>query len=339
MCVAGGKRCEYADAISNVRKKVRSKNKGKGVARHDLAREVSLEVRSFQEKNPALVRAHMPDKLGFHYSPPKKEVSEELKALLGDYSQPVKGVDGDAKAEFFLNMFNRNKEWQGKITQSEQDSLHNYTLSAFEYINPFFRRHGFTSYMKEHAYMWEHRGREEFIKRLRDQATDLDNALTKTSKPETPDKLYRFYRVPAGVSPAVFIKKYFPKGGGFKDRGFLSASTDPEYIAAHIMDRSSGKKNKGYVVLEMLSDRGGSLQMREEPDPGWVQSLESEILLPRNTGFQIVDTGKKDFVFNKHREDLEQRFSMFNSRGALDFSEGNGLSLPVVRMVDTKLIK
>lgn len=339
MCVAGGKRCEYSDALSNVRKKVRSKNKGENVAKHDLERAVALEVRTFQEKNPELVRAHMPEKLGFHYTPRKKEVSSELKTLLGDYSQPVKGVGGDAKAEFFLNMFNRNKEWQKNLTQDEQNSLHNYTLSAFEYINPFFRRHGFTAYMKEHAYMWASYGRDGFIQRLRDQANDIDSALKKRPEPETPDKLYRFYRVPAGVSPAVFIKKYLPKGGGFKDRGFLSASTDPEYIAAHIMDRSASKKNTGYVVLEMLSDRGGSLQMRDEPDPGWVQSLESEILLPRNTGFQIVDSGKKDFVFNKHREDLEQRFRMFNSRKSLDFSEGNGIQLPVVRMVDTKLIK
>lgn len=338
MCVAGGKRCEYSDALANVRKKYRSKNKDR-TDKSTVEREVLKEVRTFQEKNPALVRAHMPERLGFQYTPRKKEVSAELKALLGDYDTPVKGVDGDTKAQFFKTLNDRNKEWHENLTNLEEGALHNYSLSAFEYINTYYRRHGFTAYMKEQRFMWEGHGREAFIQRLKDQGTDMDNALAKRPKPEQPDKLYRFYRIPAGVSPALFIKKYFPAGGGFKDKGFLSASADPEYIAAHIMDRSAGKRNKGYVVLEMLSDRGGSLQYREEPDPGWVQSLEAEILLPRNTGFQIVDSGKKNFTFNKHREDLEQRFRMFNTRHSLDFSEGKSVEIAVVRMVDTKLIK
>lgn len=337
MCVAGGKRCEYSDALANVRKKYRSKNKDRS-GTSSLEREVQKEVQKFKEKNPALVRAHMPEKLGFQYTPRKKEVSSELKALLGSYDEPVKGVDGDTKKEFFKTMHARNREWHEHLTESETAAVHNYSMSAFEYINPFFRRHGFTEYMKKERFMWEARGKDAFIERLKNQARDIDSALAKRPAPEQPDKLYRFYRIPAGVSPALFIKKYFPAGGGFKDRGFLSASADPEYIAAHIMDRSGGKRNKGYVVLEMLSDRGGSLQYKDEPDPGWVQSLEAEILLPRNTGFQIVDSGKKNFTFNKDRDDLEERFHTFNNTHSLDFSEGKGIELPVVRMIDTKLI-
>lgn len=338
MCVAGGKRCEYSDALANVRKKYRSKNKDR-IGTSSLEYEVKKEVVAFQEKNPDLVRAHMPERLGFQYTPRKKEVSAELKALLGDFKTPVKGVEGDIKGQFFKALNTRNKEWHENLTTAEEAALHNYSLSAFEYINTFYRRHGFTAYMKEQSFMWAGDGREAFIQRLKDQGASMDSALAKRPAPEQPDKLYRFYRIPAGVSPALFIKKYFPTGGGFKDKGFLSTSADPEYIAAHIMDRSKGRRNKNYVVLEMLSDRGGSLQYREEPNPGWVQSLEAEILLPRNTGFQIVDSGKKTFTFNKDRKDLEQRFRTFRATYSLDFSEGKSVEIPVVRMVDTKLIK
>ena len=71
--------------------------------------------------------------------------------------------------------------------------------------------------------------------------------------------------------------------------------------------------------------------------PGWVQSLEAEIILPRNAGLHVVDFGKRHFEFGKDRPDLAQRYNMFSNKSSIDPKEGTRIALPVIRMVDTAL--
>lgn len=356
MCVTGGKRCEYSDTISNVRKKARSKLETAGV-QYDIEREVNKAVSEFQEKNPELVMEHLPDSWGFEHDIETKEIPEAIKELLGEKKAPVTGCTEDEKGQFFQNLYDQNQSWKAKLTEQEYATLSGYSMYSYEYMNAHLRRKGLAKWAKENPMMIEsyEGGLEEFVEvRIKPRLEKMDSAMAKTTEPSEskkrwfskktieavesePQKLYRFFRVPPGVKPEEFVKKYFEPGSGFKDKGYLSTSADPEYIASHIMDNSKGKTNKNYIVLEMVSDRGGSLQPTPETNDSRIQSFEAEVLLPRGTTFQIVDTVKKKITFGKDRKDIEKKYR--NSDGSIhDFSAGNGISVPIVRMVDTKLL-
>lgn len=332
MCVAGGKRCEYADSIANVRRKTRSKLKNS----YNLEREVADAVEKFKEDNPALVLEHLPERMAFQYQPPNRPIPAHIKSLLDPYSVRAKGSAED-KNVLFGQLHERGREWRDSLTRAEDNAVSQYTMSAYESMNTYLRRHGFRDWAKQNQFLWSGEGQQSYMENvIKPRIAEMDLALKKALMPDEPEKLYRFFRVPSGVTPAQYIRKYFTPGQGFKDRGFLSTTADPEYVAAHIMSRSGGTRNKHYVVMEILSSRGASLQPRPKGDPGWVQSLEAEIVLPRNAGLHIVDSGKRHFEFGKDRPDLAQRYNMFGGR-AIAPVEGTSIALPVIRMVDSAL--
>lgn len=357
MCVAGGKRCDYADTISNVRKKARSKLETAGI-NYGVEQKVAKEVEAFQEANPELVMAHLPEKWGFEHEIETKEIPGHIKDMLGDKKAPVTGCVAEDKDKFFQDLYDRHQTWKGSLEEKEFAAVSTYSIYSYEYLNAHLRRKGLVQWAKENPMMVEsyENGLDDFIEdRVKPRIELMDAAMSKTSfTPKTkkkwfskvvseevtrePQKLYRFFKVPAGVKPEEFVKKYFEPGSGFKEKGYLSTSADPEFVASHIMDNSKGGKvNRKYIVLEMVSSRGGSLQTKAGTSDSNIQSFEAEVLLPRNATFQIVDTVKKKITFGKHREDIEKRYR--NSDGSVhDFSVGKGIAVPIVRMVDTELL-
>lgn len=361
MCVAGGKRCDYADIISNVRKKARSKLETEGID-YGVELKVNMAVSEFQEKNPELVVAHLPEKWGFEHDIETKEIPEHIKEMLGDKKAPVAGCPEEDRAAFFQGLYDKHEEWKASLTKEEFGIAATYSIYSYEYMNAYLRRKGLSKWAKENPMFIEpyEDGLKGFIEdKAKPRIANLDAALDKAAEPKTPkknlasffrkkeeektpepQKLYRFFRVPPGVTPEQFAAKYFEPGSGFKEKGYLSTSADPEYVASHIMDRSKGKKNrinKNYIVLEMVSNQGASLQTTPETEDSRIQTFEAEVLLPRGTTFQIVDTVKKKMVFGKDRKDIEKRYR--NSDGSIhDFSAGKGINVPIIRMVDTKLL-
>lgn len=334
MCVARGKRCEYADALSNIRKKVRSRMKG--AYQGDIDNEISRELGKFHRENPELVKAHLPARMGFQWNPPSWDVPEKAKALLGDIKAPVKGVEN--QSHLYSSLSERNKAWKENMTPDEENAMMQYAMSSFESINPYLRRRGFADWAKKNGHLYRSEGgTQRYVEDIiKPRITAMDSAMEHAQTPAEPDKLYRFYRIPAGITPKEYITKYFQPGTGFKDKGFVSTSADPEYVAAHIMNRE-GSRNKNYIVLEMVSDSGASLHNASEYT-GRVQDVEAEVLLPRNTGMRVMETGTRTFGFAKKRADLERRFRLFGG-SSIDFDEENSIKLPVVRMIDESLIR
>lgn len=339
MCVAGGKRCEYADAVSNIRKKTRSKMVKAGAGSYEISEKIEEEVNKFKEANPELVRASMPDKMNFNCTPPKWEVPPALVEMMGDKKQSIKGTASqEENSSFFKALHQRREEWHENLTKEEKGAMGQYAMFSYESINPFLRKKGFAEWAKKNPMLHQTRGLEGYVEEsVKPRVREMDSALAKAVAPEQPEKLYRFIRVPVGVSPNDYIKKYFKPGEGFKDKGFLSTTADPEFIAATIMNRD-GKRNKRHIVLEILSSSGGSLQPTETPSSGMVQALEAEVLLPRNTGMRILDSGTRSFEFAKDRKELSEHFAMFNRYSSIG-KEGDSIKIPVVRLIDESLIR
>lgn len=334
MCIAQGKRCEYADALSNVRRKVRSRMKGS--YQGNIDDEITKELGKFHRENPELTKAHMPSRMGFQWDPPSWDVPAEVKNLLGDIKEPVKGVEN--QTQLYASLSERNKAWSENMTPDEETAMMQYAMSSFESINPYLRRKGFSEWAKKNGHLYRSGdGAKQYVEEtIKPRIEAMDGAMKHAQAPNTPDKLYRFYRIPAGITPKEYIAKYFQPGTGFKDKGFVSTTADPEYVAAHIMNRE-GSRNKNYIVLEMVSDSGASLHQAAEYT-GRVQDVEAEVLLPRNTGMRIMETGTRTFGFAKKRSDLERRFRLFGG-SSIDFDEDATIKLPVIRMIDESLIR
>lgn len=339
MCVAGGKRCEYSDAISNVRRKVRNRMKGK--PSYEIQDEVNKEVKKFREENSELVSKHLPARANFQYDPPEWKVPASLLDMLGSKRAPITGAPKDKDDAFAQDLYTRNRDWNANLTEQEQSAILNYTQSGYESTNPFLRQKGYREWAKQKPHLiYRKEGdnadtyAEEVIK---PRIADMDSAFAKVPQTNEPQKLYRFFEIPSGITPEEYISKYFPAGGGHKDKGFMSTSADPEFVAAEVMTRAEKKKNTRYVIMEILSNSGGSLQSKPYRSAGKVQTLEAEVLLPRNSGLRIIDSGKRSFTFASDREDLEMHAR--RSKKELDFSEGKKFSLPVIRMIDENLIR
>lgn len=340
MCVAGGKRCEYSDAISNVRRKVR--NRMKGQPSYEIDDAVRKEVKKFREENSELVAKHLPARANFQCDPPEWEVPASLLQMLGGKRDPITGSPKDKDNDTFIqDLHARHLEWNAQLTEQEESAILNYTQSGFESTNPFLRKKGYREWAKQKPHLIYSRpgdNADTYVEKvIKPRIADMDSAFTKVPRIDEPQKLYRYFEIPAGVTPEEYISKYFPAGGGHKDKGFVSTSADPEFVAAEVMTRADKKKNTRYVIMEILSNSGGSVQRDDYRSAGKVQSLESEVLLPRNSGLRIIDSGKRSFVFSSDREDLEMHAR--RSKKELDFSAGKKFSLPVIRMIDENLIR
>lgn len=340
MCKAkadGGQRCEYADAIANVRRKARYKHRNE----YNKERLAEKAVQSWKEAHKDLVREHLPERLPFQEKPNQKSVPQELLDLLSKKSRKaITGLDAEERLAHTAKLFEEQEEWANSLTRDQSNSVRRYTMTLFELVNTVLRKKGLPELIRENPFY-----REDLAENVPRDIKNLDEALASAKEPEGPRKLYRFFRVPAGVSPNEYIERYFKTGEAFKEKGFMSTTADPEFIMAHMHDRNGGNKNHGYVVMEILSKQGASLQPEEKSRGGDIQSLEKEILLPRNTKFRITGSRRSQrFEFASDRKDLNSQYSRGYSQSDESyqrwgkFKKGDHMNFPIIQMVDERLI-
>lgn len=341
----GGKRCEYADMIANVRKKALYKHRDEQWVAEKRAEEA---VNAWKESNPEIVRAHLPAKMPFHYTPKNPlPIPKELMGMLTPSSRiPIIGAGSkEERKERVKAMFDSHKEWAERLNEDESRAVAQYVMTAYTTMNALLRKKGFSRIMKA-----DYKGREEKADEIRERAKErvehLKAALKKSVPAGEPRKLYRFFRVPPGITPKEYVERYLTTGEGFKDPAFMSTSSDPEYVMAHIHDRNGSTTNKHYVVMEILTKQGQSLQKTDEPDPGDVQSLESEVLLPAGTKLRVAGFNKSQrFEYGSERRDLFSRYGGNFGNSEYDFlynnhhCKGDRLNIPTVQLVDERLIK
>ena len=341
----GGKRCEYADMVANVRRKARYKHRNNRILVEKKAEEA---VQAWKEANPDIVRKHLPAKMPFQYRPvAPPPVPQELLNMLTPSSRA--SVSGCSSTEDYRTMvktlFESNCEWQERLNDDEKKAVRQYSVNAYTTMNALLRKKGFNALMKI-----DYGAMGVDVDEMREQAqkriNDLKSAMKKSTLTEKPRKLYRFFRVPSGVTAVEYVERYMSTGEGFRDGAFMSTSADPEYVMAHIDDRrKNGKADKNrYVVMEILTKQGQSLQNDEEPTPGDVQSLENEVLLPAGTKLRVVGFNKSQrFEYSRERRDL---FDHYSETGRIDYefstkghhSQGDRLNIPMVQLIDEKLI-
>jgi len=330
----GGGRCEYADALANVRHKTRSKFKNLSPYKADEKVEAALEI--WHKENPELTKAHLPVSQPFQVPAKPKPIPSDLLAMFtSSRTEPVTGFTVENREAHTKKLHEEYQTLQEVLTKDESTSLLRYAMNAYEPVNKCLRRKGFTQLLKNSAW------KVETVKKV---IQNMDSAMTKATMTENPRKLFRFFKVPTGITPGEYIDRYLKTGEGFKEKGFMSTTADPEFIMAALYKANKGTKNSKYIVMEILSKRGASLQSEPVGRSGDIQSLEKEVLLPRNSQFRIAGVRKSQrFEFASDRRDLNNNYfnhysdSSYKSYG--HFKKGERMNFPLVQMVDEDLIK
>lgn len=333
----GGNRCVYADQISNVRKKARYKYRGQ----YDVEREVEKAVRKWKEQNRDLVKEHLPETQPFQTESSGKRIPAHLLTQLSQGSRDIiTGLPEEARLEETKKLYEQQEEWTKKLTPEEDHVAYNYALNFYELINRYLRRSGLADLFRTNPFYKE----MDWKMRCKNATKDMDAALKKAPVPDKPRKVYRYFKVPDGVSPVEYMERYFKKGEGFQDAAYMSTTTDPEFLLATLHDKNKGTRNHGYVIMEILIKNGVSLQPRAESRSGNIQSLEKEIILPRNKTFTIVGTRRSQkFGFASDRRDLSNHYyPSYGGESAYErwghFKQGETMNFPVIQMVDELLL-
>lgn len=339
----GGGRCEYSDMLANVRKKARYKYRGE----YDRERRVTKAVNDWKDAHPEIVKAHLPEKMPFHFIPKDRPVPKELLKMLTPSSRvPINGkTTPEERLQSVIDMHEEFTEWESRLEIDELRAISSYTMTSFDKINTFLRKKGFLHKLKEdyHGSVSEYEYKR-VKERTEEQVSALKSAFKKVTTKDEPRKLYRFFRVPAGVTPKEYVERYLKTGEGFTDAAFMSTTSDPEFIMAHMHDRNGGTKNKAYVVMEILTKQGQSVQPQPYTSAGHVQSLENEVLLPAGTKLRVTGFNPiQRFEYGSDRKDLYGQYNpahsshfMFKDYG--HHSKGDRLNFPMVQVIDEKLI-
>jgi len=331
----GGGRCEYADALANVRHKVRSKLKG--MPARQINRSVEAAVEKWKAANPDIVTAHLPKRQQFQIAPKSKPVPDEILNLFtASRTDPITGFSADQRDSHTQKLFEEYQKMESILPIHEDNSLRQYSMYAFKAVNSYLRKKGFKDLDQ-----YSNHSEED----VREIIGDLDSVFKKAPLPNEPRKLFRFFEVPTGVTPGEYIDRYLQTGEGFQEKGFMSTTTDPEFVMAALHHENKGSKNRRYIVMEIISKQGISLQTKPTTRAGNIQSLEKEVLLPRNVKFRIAGIRKSQrFEFQDNRRDLNNHYH-YDSRDDRSyesfghFKKGDRMNFPLIQMVDEKLIK
>lgn len=340
----GGQRCELSDKLANERHKVRSKLKGQYPSEVD--RQVKKAVEKFRRENPDLVNAHLPETQPFQVAPSKKHPQQKYLDMFTPGRTPITGTKtAEEHAELIKKLYGEYQKAISLGTDDEDRAVSSYTYYGNNWVNTYLRRSGYAELCKkEQTILWdreEERYRtpqehaEHYVKPM---IRNLEGFIEKAEKSGEPRKLYRFIEIPAGVDPKTYTEKYFEAGQAYQDKGFMSTTADPDFIYGLTKGSVHERRKKNFLVLEIVTKQGASLQQRDHSDGGDIQSLEAEVLLPRNMKMRIIDKPKKRSIKLSHdRPDLANQFHGYYSRER-ECLEGQKASYHVVQLLDEKLI-
>lgn len=334
----GGKRCGYADMVSNVRKKARYKLRDAG---YNIEREVEKEVNKWKEKHPDVVTAHLPEKLSFQRPGKPVIIPDDIKALLSPKARiPIMGLEDNERAIDLQKRHQENLQWHESMSREEEYSVSAYTTINYTHVNAFLRRRGLSMIAKKGL-----SSTEELEAMAKRDVKNIDSALKKAPQREI-GRVYRYHEVPAGVKPSEYLRRFFPHDGIYHEDGYMSTTVDPELVMAHMYSKNKGTVNKKYIVMEIVTAQGGSMQSDSKVRSGSIQSLESEVLLPRNSEFAIVDSrASQKFEFASDRREFSNFYgglgTIKSDAGYQEhgkFKKGDVLNFPLVQLVDKKLL-
>lgn len=329
---AGGRRCEYADLLSTVRRQARRKH-------GDDRRAVDRAVTKWKRQNMEVVEAHLPNVAPFTVEGrPTGRIPSGLREQLSAHARaPITG--GTRQGQLTEAMFEEYEAWTAELPDELEGAVGQYTFVGHETLNALLRGNYRDMNDRHRRRGTSTESRAEERARALELRERLDAAFAFAPRSvDEPRRLYRFMNLPEGVTAKTYLGKYLQPGKDIADPGYASTTEDADFITAHVNSCLRRDPGLRYIAFEMLTPEGVSFQQRPSTQAGNIQSLEHERVLPRGTRFRIAGVRERQqWQVSDGREDLTNHYRLFRG-GYLD-SEPPRLVIPTVQLIDTQLLR
>lgn len=312
-----GRRCKYADEMSVLRRKHRRRQPN--IAQRDLRKLIDKEL----EQRPELAYHLAIQNKGFQWDPPSWSVPYSLTKKMHSLGSMPESYPEAKK------LYEIRQAWESNLTREEDNALRNYAMTGYISINGHLRN------SKNRYEEFNLDTKEQQDKRAKERIKHLDSALSKAPNFDDPVPVYRYYKVPAGVEAEEYMKNILAESGGHKDKAFVSTTTNPYHALAAIYKHNRNEGMHGYVMMEIWTTKAASMQTRDYSVNGDIQSQEHEILIPRNTGLRVLETGKMRHTFDEVPVELESFSRTYDTTGIV----GKRLSVPLIRLIDEQIVR
>lgn len=244
------------------------------------------------------------------------------------FSKNISSPNQEQIDEIVKNMYEENQTVKENVSADEYSALYAYAGNAYESINKTLRGLVTEKDKQSLSKKTQYEQVEERIKSIDKVMDEYGNGEGKETK-----KLYRYYRLDKRQKPEKFIQENLKTGETLSEKGYMSTTEDLAFVLGHI-NRNKDKNN--YIIFEIATKKGVSLQDKEKEKPLFIQSLEKERLLPRDMKLQINYTGKEELTVDESRENIHRKFNWDIQRQ--EFQTIDPQNLQVVRLIDEDLL-
>lgn len=218
---------------------------------------------------------------------PLSSVSKPRKERLNGMTEEENKVLTQKMIEEFQNM-------ESQLDLSEQNTLHHYTFAGSSSMNRLL-----------HNEPRDYEKTPEKIERNWKEIKKLDNIIEKFGNNDETKTLYRYLNFDKKIDIQDFLNKTFVEGEEYTDTGFMSTTEDVSLIAGYAKKYS---RNRKFIVLEIETNKGISLQQKEER-VGDLLTFEKERLLPRDMKFTVDKISAKSIKIDESRQKLLEEFN------------------------------
>lgn len=315
----GGKRCEYANAIRNIRRHVIQSHPA-GLTEEQYAHAFNQEI----AKTGGDLARHLAQRdRNYAWKPsPSKIIPPEFLNQLPPLGK-IYSRDWDTVLQEMTPLYN---SLSSALSEDQQLALQRYTVVGYQTVNDELRGE------REYRYRAKKFGKKDEFRdqRIAREIELLDSCFRDAEPAKLEVPLYRYYQVPAGVTEKDFVN-VLTQDGGLRDKGYVSTTLRPDHALASIARKRKRDSAVKHVMLEIWTPQGivpgqppSQTPTRHSASTS-VQELESEILLPRDQRLRVVGTGQVKHQFEE--EPIETR--MMNAH-----LKGTRISVPLIRLVD-----
>lgn len=246
-------------------------------------------------------------------------ITNELQKF-STYFSPKIPVISDADAENnvhklfqeYENIAFQELELAGKKTDLIYNTLiEDYTFTGSREWNAALRGHDVDDYYTGGAGYRDEEDKERMRQISLQKARQFNTMINKYGGENMKlRKLYRYIKVPDNLAPEEYAEQ-LTSDNTLMDKGFVSTTEDPGFIAAHLTNKRNKKNN--YIMLEMLTTKGISVNTYEEQGAS-IQSVEQERVLPTNVKFSVFGKSQKKITAGADRMELLEQTGHFTGR-------------------------
>lgn len=165
------------------------------------------------------------------------------------------------------------------------------------------------------------------LARTHEQIAVLDSVFPLTDR--RPRTVYRFTSAPEGLSVKEAVEQLRSEQH-FTEPAFMSTSASIDYPLYEVLENPQKK----LFLLEIATDQGAVIQPKDHHQPGHVQSMENEILLPRNMTFEVAGIEmRKPIAFGGMKTALLEHANMWTRKDRRKMETRPHHALPLVKLV------